>query len=330
MSDAVRRYVLAVDGGQTHSLAIVADEEGHVLGAGKGGPANHFVEPGGPERFSQSMRDCIHDALRSAGLLNAPLAAAYYCLTGVHDQMKPLVQQIAPAGQVQLAGDKDASLVGATFDCPAVLVLAGTGSIACGIDAHGREVALGGWGYLMGDEGSAYWIARLALSAATSATDGRSMATLLTSRIPQYFGVRTLRDVHALLYAQKVDRVVLAGLAAVVGAAAMEGDRVAQALLSNAGQELGEMAVAVIRRLSLMDVPVTVTTAGGVFRAGGLVLNPMLAALNAACPFAHYAPPRFPPIIGALFLALRIIGVASTEAIVANAIATQAMWKRYK
>src|SRR6266542_4494872 len=111
-------YVIAVDGGKTHSLAIVANENGKVLGAGTGGPANHFLEPGGTERFTRSMQSCVDGAFAQAQLTKRKVCASYYALTGVHPEMPALLQQIAPAEQQTVAGDKDASLIGATLDRP--------------------------------------------------------------------------------------------------------------------------------------------------------------------------------------------------------------------
>jgi glucosamine kinase len=324
------RLVLAVDGGQSHSLAIVADASGRVLGAGKGGPANHFMEPGGPERFRGSMSDCVRGAFAEASLPSPRVDASYYALTGVHEQMPTILQQVAPSGLQTVAGDKEASLVGGTLERPAALVLAGTGAIACAVDASGNESLTGGWGYYMGDEGSASWIAPRALSAATQAEDGRGPATALATLIPRHFGVATLRELHPLIYTHKIDRVQLAGIAGVAGAAAGDGDEVSQQLLAQAGQYLGTAVVTVLRRVSLVKCPVPVTSAGGVFKAGASVIDPMMARIHADCPLAYYEPPHFPPIIGALFLALRSIGVSIGGDIIAAVRASESVWQARK
>ena len=324
------RHIIAVDGGQTHSLAIVADERGTVLGAGTGGPANHYLEPGGKERFANSMRCCISRAFEQAGLPMQSVSASYYALTGVHADMPTLLQQIAAAEHQIVAGDKDASLIGGTLERPAVLVLAGTGAIACAVDREGREAYTGGWGYLMGDEGSASWIAPRALSAATQAEDGRGPATILTSLIPRHFGVENLRVLHPLIYQQHIDRVQLASVAKVVGEAAQAGDQAACAILSEAGAYLGAAAVKVLQELCLVNVPLAVTTAGGVFKAGDLVVRPMMVRIHADFPFARYEPPHFPPVIGALFLALQSLGLSVTQQVLDNVRSTQHIWAHQK
>jgi N-acetylglucosamine kinase-like BadF-type ATPase len=323
-------YILTIDGGQTHSLAIIADQNGHVLGAGNGGPANHFLEPGGSERFQTSMRTCIERAFAEAKLSVQRVAASYYSLTGVHDQMRDILQQIVPSDRQVIAGDKNASLAGATSERPAVLVLAGTGAIAFGIDKDGREAVTGGWGYLMGDEGSASWIAPQALSAATRAEDGRGPATSLVFAIPDHFRVESLRTLHPLIYMQHVDRVKLAGIAQVVGEAAAGGDVVSTAILAEAGGYLGTAAVAVIRELALIHVPVIITSAGGVFKSGRFVIEPMMKRIHEEFPFAHYKPPRYPPIIGALLLALQSIHIPISNSVIDNIEGSQSVWNSRK
>ena len=324
------KYLLALDGGQTHSLAIIANERGAVLGAATGGSANHFREPGGRERFIRSMRECIEGALTQARVPRNEVSAAYYALTGVHAEMPELLHQILPAGKQIVAGDKDASLAGATLERPAVLVLAGTGAIACAVDGSGHEAVTGGWGYLMGDEGSASWIAPLALSAATRAEDGRGPATVLQHAIPLHYGVVNLRALHPVIYEQRINRVQLASVAQVVGEAANAGDQVARSIMKKAGTHLGKAGVVVLLRLGLQSVPTIVSTAGGVFNAGNVILEPMMVRIHRDCPHAIYQPPRFPPVIGALFLAMQSLSIPITNDVKTAVIDTHDIWERRK
>ncbi|MCL4505309.1 MAG: hypothetical protein M1140_04685 [Chloroflexi bacterium] len=317
--------LLAVDGGQTHSLAILAQDDGRVIGAGMGGPANHFLEPGGPERFSASMRDCISAAFLSAGRSLQQVRASHYGLTGVHEQMIGILQQIAPSDCQVIAPDRVASLWGATLRRPAVLVLAGTGAIAYGIDAAGQDAVTGGWGYIMGDEGSAAWIAPRALSAATQALDGRAASTPLTHLIPSYFGAVDLHKLHRLIYSGVIDRVKLAGIARIVGECANTGDAVSMEIMVEAGRHLGNAATAVIRKLHLDSTEVTITSAGGVFKSGRVVIAPMMDCIKSSCPLAAYVPPRFPPVIGALILALQSIGVSADDRLLDNITGSMSM-----
>ena len=343
------QLVLAVDGGQTHSMAVIARADGVVLGACKGGPANHFLEEGGPQRFTSSMRSCIEGAFNSAGLQLGPVCASHYCLTGVHEQMEQILQAIAPTppqshgrlaskqshgdSKQSIQPDRLASLWGATQKRPAVLILSGTGSIAYGIAttaANSKEAVSGGWGYAMGDEGSASWITPQALSAATRAIDGCGAATMLSSQIPAYFGVETLHQLHPLIYTHQIDRVKLAEIASVVSRCAELGDVVAIGILADAARHLGNAVIAVIRTLGLEDKRVIVTSAGGVFKAGALLVEPMMQTVHGVNSLAEYVAPRYPPIIGALLLAIQSCGMTLTDSIYTNIEATSSLWTKIK
>lgn len=324
------RFVLAVDGGQSHSVAVVADLQGNVLSSGTGGPANHYLETGGPQRFRQSMHSCISGAISAAHQDINAFAASYYCLTGVHADIPAVLQQIAPSQQQVIAGDREAALAGATQQRPAVLVLAGTGSISYGLCADGRDDWTGGWGYIMGDEGSAAWIALRALSAATQAADGRAGITALSDMIPEYYGVNTLRELHPLIYQHAIDRARLAEIASVVGGAAAQGDQVAMQIITDAAIHLGNTACAVIHALHIAGSNVTVTSAGGVFKAGDLLIAPMMDRIQRVAPAAVYQAPVYPPIIGAVILALQSIGIAVTGSVLANIEASRSMWQNLK
>src|SRR5690349_11265214 len=99
------RYVIGIDGGQTSTTAVLADETGRLLGVGHGGPANHIHEPGGVERVRRSLKDAIHDARASAGLPDAPIACAYLGMTGGSAEMEEVCRPVVDAERMVLGHD---------------------------------------------------------------------------------------------------------------------------------------------------------------------------------------------------------------------------------
>ncbi len=312
------RYVLGVDGGQTATLAAVANEDGELLGAGRGGPANHINEPGGPERCRRSVTDAVGGALASAGLSGQPMAAAYFGMTGGGPLIPQFLPEVVAVESLKVEGDARAALTGATVGQPGVLVIAGTGSIAFAVNARGEEAVTGGWGYIMGDEGSGYDVAIQALHAATKAADGRGPATLLETAIPAHFGLENLRALHRKIYSGELDRPRLAEISRVVGDAANAGDEPARAILARAAGELAIAAVRVLELVGALDEALPVAPVGGVFKAGAPILDPFRAALARLAPRVWIQTPEFPPVIGAVILALRQIGRPIDEALVAR------------
>jgi N-acetylglucosamine kinase-like BadF-type ATPase len=260
------RLVLGLDGGQTTTVAVLADETGRLLGAGAGGPANHIHEAGGIQRVQRSLADAIPGATSAAGLPNARIAAAYLGITGGSPEMESICRPVVTAESVILGHDSRIALWSVTLGMPGVTVIGGTGSVAYGVNARGESALVGGWGYLMGDEGSGYWIALKALNACTRAADGRARSTAMEEAILAHLGAADLRDAHRKIYSGALSRPDIASVASVLPKVAARGDAAAQRILREAGVELGLLACAALRALGMTsDSP----EVGYVFWGGG-------------------------------------------------------------
>jgi N-acetylglucosamine kinase-like BadF-type ATPase len=301
--------VLAVDGGQSSTLALLASVDGTITAYGRGGPSNHYHEPGGHQRLESALRDSTEEALKSAG--QSAKSVSHVCLgmTGAHPQARVIAQLLFPTANVQLYHDAVTALAGASIAQPGVVVIAGTGVVAYGRLASGDEARSSGWGYLIGDEGSGYWIGIEAIRAACKASDGRGESTDLVERITEHLQVPDLRALHRQLYAHEVSRRAIASLSAVTTDAARAGDPVAIRLLQLAGRELAEAALAVIGRLGRLEAGEHIYYTGGVFRAGTLILDAFGATIAARSPHSSTHAATFSPAVGALLLALRNAGV---------------------
>ncbi len=310
------KFVLAVDGGQSSTLALLARRDGTIIAAGRGGPSNHYNEPGGPQRLESALRDSTADALKSAGQLTDSVSHICLGMSGIHIQAKIITEGLFPDASVELLHDAVTALAGASIAQPGVIVIAGTGAVAYGRLASGEEARSGGWGYLIGDEGSGYWIGIEAIRAACQASDGRGEATTLVERIPAHLHLDNLRALHRKLYAHELERGTIASLAALVAIAAREGDGESLNLLQRAGQELAQAALAVVARLGQTDSGQPIYHTGGVFRAGDLILKRFEATITAKSPRSSVQAAAFSPSVGALLLALRSAGVELTPTVI--------------
>jgi N-acetylglucosamine kinase-like BadF-type ATPase len=183
------------------------------------------------------------------------------------------------------------------------VVIAGTGSVCCGINARGKRACAGGWGPIVGDEGGGSWIARRALKAIAYATDGRGPQTALTAAARSYFHVTSADDLSTAIYAPAMSNERIAGFGKAVIEAAKAKDRVAREIMAEAGTELGTAAVAVIRNLKMERERFQVAYVGGVFAAGELVLEPLRVQLHKVAANAYLAPPRYAPAVAAARMA---------------------------
>lgn len=309
------RLIAAVDGGQSKTVTVLLNDGGEILGAATTGPCNHVHEPGGLERQTAALRGGIEGAFADAGLPVQPVECAYLGLTG--DGHPDALTAAYGSAQVIVAHDAYTALAGAIPSMVGVLIIAGTGSVALGRNAHGEQVIIGGHGYYIGDEGSGADIARRGFQAVFQASDGRMPDTRLTQLILAYYDCAHLKALRHKVYAE-LTRDQLAGAARMVGQAAADGDIVAIQILHDAGVELGRTVAAALIRLGMTAVPALVAPAGSVFNSGALVTQPMMAHVQQINPQAALVEPRFPPVIGAALLGLQTIGVNVDEAILRN------------
>ncbi|MGC8668006.1 MAG: N-acetylglucosamine kinase [Chthonomonadales bacterium] len=306
------RCVLGVDGGQTSTVAVVLRDDGVVLGRGYGGPANHLTEPGGMERLEASLRTAVEAARNRAGW-SGVFASACVGLTGLALGVEALCANVIRAERMAVVHDTRIALYSVTLGKPGVVVIAGTGSVAYGENAQGECASCGGWGYLLGDEGSGYWIGLQALNAMTRAADGRGPATSLSDAVCRHLGVADVHGVHHLVYSHRLDRRGVAEIARIVDMCAEDGDTISRRILRNAGKELGLQASLVLNRLGMADQPVMVGCVGGVFQAGRWVCPAMAASIKRTAPGSQVVRPKAPQSVASALRALEALGVAVDE-----------------
>jgi N-acetylglucosamine kinase-like BadF-type ATPase len=301
-----RRAVVGVDGGGTKTRAVILDADFRVLGEGLAGASNPLRV--GIAGAAAAIREAIDRACEAAKLRRTDLIAAEIGLAGarrreLNARMREALLGLG-IGEIVVVGDADIALYGATEGEPGLIVIAGTGSICCGINARRKTICAGGWGPIAGDEGAGAWIARRALRAIAHAVDGRGPATSLTAAACGYFHVTNPDDLSTAIYSPNMTNERLAGFAKDVIEAAKAKDRVARELLWEGGRELGSAAVAVIRNLKLEREAFEVAYVGGVFEgAGELVVAPMREIVIQVAPKAHLGPPRFSPAVAAARMA---------------------------
>lgn len=308
-------YILGIDCGGSSTEALLTTQEGRVLGYGQGGPANYTVN--GTSGVVQSVLTAVRGSLEQSGLQLENLHQRGVVLAlGVSGAGRSAEQvQIRRAlesegfAQVVVAHDAVIALLGALSGADGVVVIAGTGSVAYGVNG-GRSHRVGGWGYLLGDEGGAVWIALKALQQVMWGYDGRlTEDETLLQAAKVYFGIGEPMELIPLIYKTPLDRGLIAGFSTVIGKLAQEGHAAAQEILVDAGRQLGRLAVAALQELGLAEAKGRVGACGGVFSAGQWVLEPMAEEIRRAAPEQTLTLADFKPAAGAVFLAARHLGL---------------------
>ena len=297
-------YYLGIDGGGTKTTCAVGDET-RLLASATAGPSN--IVRVGEAQARESLRQAVLQACAASGI--TPEQVARTCVGGsgaARSELAAIVRsilaEIVPT-PIDVVGDMETSLEAAFGDGPGVIVIAGTGSIAYGRDRVGQTLRAGGWGFEIGDEGSAHWIGRAAVSALLRASDrdGDRVATSsLAKALFKTWGVSSLADL-----ARAANSVPAPDFATLFAAVVAAEDDLGRQVLAKAGAELADVAAVVIHRRFDGDNPATVPVAmiGGVFRHAALVREAFYNELQRLAPHAQVMPLVVDPVEGALRMA---------------------------
>lgn len=299
---------LGVDGGASFTRAVIGDDSGCIVAHGEGGPSNHVAAAQGRERLLGALLESAGAACQRLGfsLADIEFEAAFLGFTGGEGGKRPVVEELIRANLMALSDDSVTALAGALGGQPGIITVAGTGSITFGRNAQGQTARAGGWGYVFGDEGSAYDLTRQALRAALKFEEGWGPRTMLHEMLRSAVGLDDIRLVQRKLYTAEYTRDRVAALAPLVEEAARRHDPVAREVLETAARQLAAITEVVRARLFAPQETVTIAHVGGVFRCES-VLSEFVRLLKAAGK-NHVIAPLHQPAVGALIEAYRLAG----------------------
>lgn len=303
------KLFLGVDGGQSGTTALIGDETGRILGTGEAGPCNHAEFAEGRAKLERAITGSLAGACAQAGLDPSTLEfeAACFGMSGGPDDKRHILAEILRVKHLMVTNDAVIALAGATAQGHGIIVIGGTGSIAFGRNPAGESARVGGWGYIFGDEGSAFNIARHALRAALRMEENWGPRTALRAVLLEATGSQTANEVLHRFYAPDWPRSRVATLAPLVDRAAIDGDAVAAEILSNSAQDSALFVASVRAQLWKPGEAVEVAYIGGVFHSRQLLERfRLLVELEEG---NRCGPPRRGPAEGALLEAYRAVGL---------------------
>lgn len=301
-------FVAGIDGGQSSTTAVILDAQGLLLGRGTAGPSDHVDEPADSVRAAGACEAALAAALRAARLpADAVPAAVAVGLSGYEGTWHGRPPAFRTP-HVRIVHDTVIALAGAIRERPAAVVIAGTGSAGYGESVHGEAIRAGGFGYLFGDEGSSFAIARTALGAAMRLTD-RGVLTDLGAAALAYFDVSDLRALARAVALRRISRPQVAGFARVVLDAARLGDPEARGIVDDAAAALTGLAQLIVEQLGGPDrAPVPVAFVGGLMDNAAFRADVEARICNAT-PLARAVAPLSEPVVGAALLAFDAAGL---------------------
>jgi N-acetylglucosamine kinase-like BadF-type ATPase len=293
---------LCVDGGQTSTAVVLFDGEGGKLHAWTAGPITTASKPGAVENLRAVVRDVAGELRRRT---REPPEVACFSLTGslqgedvIPGLIRAEMDDVMPGiGRIRTVPDYVGNWAAATGGKPGIVVISGGGAVAYGRNAAGEESRVGGWGHLLGDEGSGFWIGLEAVKAALKSRSGMIEKTALDEVVMEAFDAGNDGELLRKFYSGSVPDAEVAGLVPLVVERALDGDGASVKILDEAAGHLASMAHAALDALG--DLPVSLS--GGVF--GAQTMRERFEAALAGSGAARVEAVRSDPLDGVFVIA---------------------------
>jgi N-acetylglucosamine kinase len=297
--------VLGIDAGGTKTVCLLADDQGQIVAEARKSGAN--LQAVGELEVEKVLHEVMEEALGDRAIVPAAICLGIAGVDRADDSatVRGIMRRIGYKARVVVVNDALVALEAGAPGQPGIVVVSGTGSISYGRNAKGEAARSGGWGYVLGDEGSGYWIGRAALRAVLREADRRGPVTALSEMLLEHFGVSQAQELIHQVYNTSLKPTAIGALAKCVQSAFSQGDPVAIGILRGAANELEAFALSVARRLELVGEPFVFILAGGIFRAVPWLEEELERRLPVAAPGSRVRLLDREPAFGAVALALQ-------------------------
>jgi len=308
-------FVLGIDAGGTKTVCQLASEDGRILSESRGGGAN--LQAVGELEVEKVLHEVMEEAIGDRDITPAAICLGIAGVDREEDAriVRAIMKRIGYKARVLVVNDALVALEAGAPGQPGVVVIAGTGSISYGRNAAGESARAGGWGFVLGDEGSGYWIGRAAIRAVLRQADRRGKDTILTDLLLKHFNVRRAQDLIHEVYSGTLRATTIAALAQCVQTAFTSGDAVAIGILRASADELESSALSVARRLDIVGTPFPFVLAGGIFKSVTWLHEELARRFTLSAPGSRTELLALEPAAGAVRFAIQEIhGGASIPA----------------
>jgi N-acetylglucosamine kinase-like BadF-type ATPase len=310
-SEDASGLIVGVDGGNSKTQVLVAKPDGSVVSSSHVHGCADIYQAASPDAALELVLRAVDEALSGAGATREEVSAAAFSMAGADwpEDIEFLTAELRSRGHygsVSVVNDAIGALWAGLPDGPGVVVACGTGA------ATGARGPRGEWhsSFWQGPQG-ARDLAQQGLHAAYRSSLGIEPATSLVERLPDALGMRDLNAVLHARTARGAERPIIDGLAAVVLDEAARGDAVARRIVHAHGRELADYALAAGRKVGIeLQEPFALVLTGGVFRHEGRELrDAVVSRVRRSAPNVIVGKRTHPPVVGALRLAFRDLGI---------------------
>jgi N-acetylglucosamine kinase-like BadF-type ATPase len=305
------KYVIGIDAGGTKTLLKIADMDGRMVGSCEGGPCNinardmAYIQKmlqelilNSLEKHSLELRDCRGICIGAAGAGRQE----------EKDIIKSIIHDIGYSGEVIVTDDAVTALYGGTGKGEGIVLISGTGSICYGITLTGEKYRVGGWGHIIGDEGSAYQIAVNILNIVMKSFDGREGETVLTELVLKRLQLDKVEALIEYVYRKGNGKKEIAALAEIISEACDRGDGAALSIAFDAAEKLFNHVKVVVEKLYLHQQEINLVTNGSVINRNSYIRARFKELISKAYPRIHIMEMREDAAGGAVQIILEAIG----------------------
>lgn len=305
------KYFLGVDAGGSKTYAMIADEQGKIHGAGKGGNGNHQLNR---EQAENSLKQAVSEAIMASGLTRDQLDYSWFGLAGADREadfriLRPIIGSLG-LPRTEISCDTWNALRSGTEKNYGIVLICGSGVNCSGQNPAGATYQCGGFGYRFGDFGGGYDLSMEVFRSVLRADDGREMETVLSKRLTQLLGYTTVSELREDYLDHFRD--LPPQIAELLFQAAEEGDPVATGLLVKQGDELGLAAASAIRRLAMEEDIFDIVLAGSLLTKGdrsGIIRRAIERRVKQTAPNGTLRILTREPVVGSVILAMESSGM---------------------
>lgn len=269
-------YIIGIDGGGTKTALKLADDKGNFILSSEGGPCN--INSMKKETVQDMLIELISNAVKDADITLDQVKAVCIGTAGVdrpEDRkiLEDMIRATGFKGEVIVTNDAETALYGGVGGGEGIMLISGTGSICFGRNELGESKRAGGWGHIIGDEGSGYYIGINAINKVAKAYDGMEESTVMTELILEHLKLESPEGLIDYVYRSGAGKSEIASLAKIVDEAYKEGDTAAEEILLKSAFELFLSCKAVIDYLKLNNKEVSLAVNGSVIVHNKCVSN---------------------------------------------------------
>ena len=298
-------YILGIDGGGTKTKLLMTDAAGNLIVESESGSSN--INADGYEKVRQVLQELAASTVKKAGMdpsgcISLCMGAAGAGRIKEKEAIREIFKDIGFNCRLEVTDDVTTAFYGGLDGNAGVMVISGTGSICLGRNEKGEMHRCGGWGHVMGDEGSGYDIGRGVLSSIMRGFDGREPQSKMTPRVLEFLNLGGPEDLIEYIYRRVAGKKEIASLAVFADAGCAVGDAAAVSIIEHSAQELHLAVVTVINRLGFTGT-LEVCTGGGVLVGSEYLREIFIRLLSSSHPDVCVIPMKKEAAWGAVNLA---------------------------